>query len=339
MNARSTNDEAAAWAVRLDGAQLSAEDQQRLDEWLSASPSHRGALLRAQAVWMSLGKQDVLRASPIAPERAESLASAAEALASARSGRSGMRRSGIRRGLPAMAAVLAGVVVFLLGSRVLELRGDSYETRVGEVRRIALEDGSAITLNSNSAATVRFERNLRSVRLSRGEGLFEVAHNKDRPFVVSSGGVSVRAVGTAFAVRTLTDEVTVTVTEGIVEVTRPQEPQEPPQRVSANHRAEIHPQRGVTVRAEDPAESGRQLSWRDGILSFSGESLAEAVREVNRYSQRQVEVTDPELANKPVIGIFRAGDVDAFARSTAVALGAEARFDGQVIRLVAPAGH
>jgi transmembrane sensor len=334
MNARSTNDEAAAWAVRLDGAQLSAEEQQRLDEWLSASPNHRGALLRAQAVWMSLGNQGVSGAPSMAPERAESLASAAEETAPARS-----RRSGIRRGLQAMAAVLAGVVVFLLGSRMLELRGDSYVTRVGEVRRIALEDGSAITLNSNSAATVHFEKNLRAVRLSRGEGLFEVAHNKDRPFVVSSGEVSVRAVGTAFAVRALTDEVTVTVTEGIVEVTRPQEPQETPQRVSANHRAEIHPQRGVTVRAEDPAEATRQLSWRDGILSFSGESLAEAVGEVNRYSQRQVEVTDPELANKPVIGIFRAGDVDAFAQSTAVALGAEAHFDGQVIRLVAPAGH
>jgi transmembrane sensor len=151
--------------------------------------------------------------------------------------------------------------------------------------------------------------------------------------------VSVRAVGTAFAVRALTDEVTVTVTEGIVEVTRPQEPQATPQRVSANYRAEIHRQRGVTVRAEDPAEAGRQLSWREGVLSFSGESLAEAVREVNRYSRRQVEVADPELANKPVIGIFRAGDVDAFAQSTAVALGAEARVDGQVIRLVAPAGH
>jgi transmembrane sensor len=324
VNARSTNDEAAAWAVRLDGAQLSADEQRQLDAWLAVSPRHQGALLRARAVWSSLGPREAADAE--APEEVRPLTRE-------QGGRFGRRSAAV--GWRAAAAVVAGVAALFLAYRMLGLRGEVYETRVGEVQRIALEDGSAITLNSNSAATVHFEKDLRAVTLTRGEGLFEVAKDKARPFIVSTGGVSVRAVGTAFAVRALPDAVTVTVTEGVVEVTGADAPA---QRVMRDQRAEVRPQHAVTVRTQDPAESGRQLAWRDGILSFSGESLAEAVREVNRYSRRQVEVTDPALAGKPVIGIFRAGDVDAFAQSTAVALGARAEADGQVIRLVPAPG-
>ncbi len=327
MTARSTNDEAAAWAVRLDGAQLSPQEQRELDQWLASSTAHQGALLRARAVWMSLegGASAPASAGRPTPGAADN------AVMPERRRAHGSRAVGGWRAAAAVVLALAALLTY----RMLEVRGDTYRTGIGEVRRIALEDGSAITLNSDSAATVRFEKAQRTVALQRGEGLFEVSKDKSRPFIVSSGAVAVRAVGTAFAVRALTDEVTVTVTEGVVEVTRPQEA---PSRVSANQRAEIRPHRDVAVRSQDAQEAGRQLSWRDGILSFSGESLAEAVREVNRYSRRQVEVADPDLAGRPVIGIFRAGDIDAFAQSTAVALGAQARVDGEVIRLVKPAG-
>ncbi|MBS0374637.1 MAG: FecR domain-containing protein [Proteobacteria bacterium] len=318
MNAQSTNDEAAEWAVRLDGEPLSAEEQRALEAWLASAPGHRGALVRARAVWAAVGAAQPAASGPAPPVHAPTA-----------------RGRGISA-LRAAAAALAAVAVLALGYRALELRGTGYETGVGEVRRIALEDGSAITLNSNSAARVRYGQDARRLTLVRGEGLFEVAKDPARPFIVSTGGVAVRAVGTAFVVRALTDAVTVTVTEGVVEVTRPEQA---PRRVAAHQRAEIRAHREVTVRTEEADEASRQLSWRDGVLSFSGESLAEAVREVNRYSHRQIEVADPGLAARPVIGIFRAGDADAFAQATAAALGAETRLDGDVIRLVPPAGR
>jgi transmembrane sensor len=42
---------------------------------------------------------------------------------------------------------------------------------------------------------------LRQVKLDRGEAWFQVAKDPQRPFVVESGPVRVRAVGTAFSVR------------------------------------------------------------------------------------------------------------------------------------------
>lgn len=329
MSVRTTNDEAAAWAVRLDGAGLSAEEQRDFEQWLEASPQHQGALLRAQAVWMSLdspGAQSPTTADPVSPQAVP---------VGRETGRVRVRSGLGRKAWIAVAAGLATAVVGLAGHQAWLLRGDVYETSIGEVRRIALEDGSAVTLNSDSRATVRFEPGLRTVRLTRGEGLFEVAKDKARPFMVLTDQVSVRAVGTAFSVRAVADDVLVTVTEGVVDVTPRHDVAH---RLGVNQRAEIHSQRPMRVTSESATETHRQLAWREGLVSFSGESLADAVREVNRYSRRQVQIADPALASMPVIGIFRAGDVDAFAQTTAAALGIEARTDGQVIRLV-PANH
>src|SRR3546814_13511842 len=59
---------------------------------------------------------------------------------------------------------------------------------------------------------------MRRVILRRGEASFEVAHNVQRPFVVSAEGLDVRAVGTAFVVGIEDGGVEVTVEEGVVAV-------------------------------------------------------------------------------------------------------------------------
>src|SRR3546814_10456454 len=51
-------------------------------------------------------------------------------------------------------------------------------TERGEVRRIALEDGSLLTLTGDSAVQVRYEDDIRRNILRRGEASFEVAHNR-----------------------------------------------------------------------------------------------------------------------------------------------------------------
>ena len=52
--------------------------------------------------------------------------------------------------------------------------------------------------------------------------------------------------------------------------------------------------------------------WRDGRLNFEGQSLAAAVRELNRYNRRQIVLDDPDIAGRPVDGSFSATDVDGF---------------------------
>jgi len=352
MSERTTNDEAARWAVRLEEAQLSADEQGELDAWLAAAPHHPGALIRARAVWLNLGRLGALAGPTPAPSPASAAASAATtheapAATSAAIIHGAAASAAIAHEAPppqqhgrrlflALAASLAVASLVYLGYRSWLSPGQEYETGVGEVRRIALEDGSAVTLNSDTRATVLLDRKQRIVRLEHGEGLFEVARDPSRPFLVRTGEVSVRALGTTFAVRTLPDDVTVTVAEGTVEVARRESP---PQRVTVNEQASVQRRGAVRITAEDESTLSRQLAWRTGVLSFSGETLAEAVRQVNRYSRRKVTVTDTALAEKPVVGIFRIGDVDAFARAAAGALDAEVHSDDQGISLTPSHAH
>lgn len=319
MNEHENSDSAAHWAVRLHERPLTPVEQTELDAWLAQAPHHSGALLRARAAWLDLDRLGAL----------EGPGHAAVAPVSQATHRLRTRRRAWRWAA-ALAACMAGLalVVFTYEARLRAT--DEFETRVGEVRRIALPDGSSVTLNSDSRAVVSFEKNGRAVALQRGEALFEVAKDHSRPFLVSSGSVTVRAVGTVFAVRALPEAVAVTVTEGVVEITQPEAP---PQRVTVNERATVHPAQPVQVAPDDPADVVRTLAWRSGQLSFSGESLADAVAEMNRYSTRHIDIEDPELAARPVVGIFRIGDIDAFAQATAVALDAVVRADERSIHL------
>lgn len=84
--------------------------------------------------------------------------------------------------------------------------------------RRVLEDGSVVELKDDAELALAFTDGVRRVILRRGEAHFAVAKNPNRPFVVEAGGIEVRAVGTAFAVRHRARAIEVVVTEGRVAV-------------------------------------------------------------------------------------------------------------------------
>jgi transmembrane sensor len=198
-------------------------------------------------------------------------------------------------------------------------------------------------LNTATEVTVKLSQRQRDIRLIRGEALFEVAHDHLRPFVVVANDTAVRAVGTAFAVRLESTQVDVTVTDGVVEVVSSLPPgistatslgwDGNAQRVSANHRIVIGRARVPEISAIAATDADRRLAWRDGMVSFDGESLRMAVAEINRHNRRQIVVDDPALAAKPIVGIFRTTDLEGFSAAAAEALKATAVPDGDVIRL------
>src|SRR5260221_588843 len=152
------------------------------------------------------------------------------------------------------------------------------------------------------------------------------------------------AGGTAFAVRLDAAQVDVTVTEGVVEVvdlktmsglgpaTTPVSRFEV-KRVAAHEHAVIARSRAPEVEPIAPAKADRQLAWREGMGSFDGETLQTAVAEINRHNRRQIVVDDPALAAMPIVGVFRATDLEGFSAAAAAALKAQAIPDGDVIRL------
>lgn len=131
----------------------------------------------------------------------------------------------------AVAAMIAGLAVLLT---VLWLKGhlsgmggpasDGVQVVMNSSARIkkdVLPDSSHIVIKPNSsvAYSADFNTNSRHVLL-KGEAFFDVAHNADRPFVISIGKLHVQVIGTAFNVRQWLDSshVEVQVQSGIVKM-------------------------------------------------------------------------------------------------------------------------
>ena len=65
-----------------------------------------------------------------------------------------------------------------------------------------------------------------------------------------------------------------------------------------------------TVAKADDSDISAQLSWRQGNLVFRGETLEDALIEINRYTSVQFEVADEHIKQERIAGLFKAGDVD-----------------------------
>lgn len=331
MKSGRIDDAAAAWVARLDAGDLSPAAAAALEQWLQQDVRHAGAFARARAV-------DLLahRASALGP-----------GYDADRFGRRAVRpprwrQRVLRVGLPVAASILVAVALGYGSLGNLHPRDSrDYATAMGEVRRLPLDDGSTMTLNTASLAQVDFTADLRLVRLEEGEALFDVAKDPSRPFLVDAEDVRVRAVGTSFTVRRLSGGRTeVLVREGLVRIEYPHErPGAPAAYLGANMRAIASGGRALALDqvAQDRLE--QRLTWRDGMIAFHGETLAEAAEEFARYSETRLLVEDPAVAGMRVVGLYAANDPDGFARAVALSFGLEARRTAGAIRLQAPAGH
>lgn len=306
--AHAADEAAAAWAVRRETRGGDPAFEAELSAWLAEDPRRAGALLRAEAALSLLN-------------RGRALGSAYKARPTGRFRRRELLAGG---GLAAVAAGAGGLAVLLP-------RSEHYATKLGELRKAPLADGSVAAINTDSEIKVAMTPKLRRVVLTKGEAWFQVAKDARRPFVVEAGPVRVRAVGTAFSVRRREDAAQVLVTEGVVETWV--EGQEARRiRLGAGVRAELGAdQPPQAVEAE--AEITHALAWREGQIALYGQPLAEAAAEFNRYNARKIVIEDPRLARQSVVGQFNANDPEAFARAAATTLGARLVADNSTLLL------
>jgi transmembrane sensor len=297
--------EAAAWAAKLDAAP--DEGLAGLDDWLAGDPRAAGALLRAQAILAAFSPAIEL---PVVPDEEP---------------QAGLRNTSWKRwavGGIGLACIASLAMIFLR-----PVPTETYETGIGEVRSIALRDGSSVAIDANSRIDVDFDASARDIHLRAGKVLFRATHNAQRPFRVLLDGVVVTDIGTAFQV-TRDDKaktVEVLVTEGAVRVDSATRTVH----LTAGQRGRFSwmggDGRGPELDHVTPADIDRTLAWRDGQLELDGETLESAVAEVNRHSQVQIKLASPAIGREKLYGSFRMDDASGFARSVAAGLGTEVR--------------
>ncbi len=321
---------AARYLARRHEPQWTAQDQAELDAWLKESTAHEVAYLRLEYGWQKTDRLAALRGASLA----EDINPASRIAASARSGAQPLRASRGRSSFLWSGAAAAAVMLVCLGAwrggLFDAVRYAHYETEIGGHQTVPLADGSRIELNTNTQVRADFGDKARTVWVDRGEAYFDIAPDPARPFVVYAGERRVTVLGTKFAVRRDAGRVLVAVTEGRVQL-ETTAATEPPKIMKGGDKAIVE-RTSTRIESVTAERVARELSWRQGMLSFDQTTLAAAAEEFNRYNRKKLRVTDTS-AQVRIGGSFEAANLGAFVRLLQQGFGLRASDDGEEIRI------
>ena len=295
--------EAIDWFVRRRTA--SADTREAFQAWLAEAAENAEAYGDVERVWAVAGEAE--DDSAVAAMRTR------------------------RIGRPARRAIAAGIAALAIGLSVAGLYAvslpkslvdQSFRTGIGQQATVSLPDGSVVTLNTDTVVRTRADGERRLVYLDQGQAFFKVAHDKSHPFVVTAAGRTVTALGTAFDVRVDHGALRVVLVEGKVRVEAPASKAAPDRLVRPRPPLATEMAPGSELIAPDDAEwrltrtnVAEETSWLHGQIVFDDEPLGEVVDELNRYSRRKIVLSEADLAQIRISGIFRPGDLDGFARA------------------------
>ncbi|OZB19127.1 MAG: hypothetical protein B7X53_01255 [Hyphomonas sp. 34-62-18] len=321
--------QAGRWYAELQSSEIDDATWSAFRAW-EEDPENAAAFREVEAALSSLDA-----ASPAFQRQGIADAPDAQAAAAKPAGKPLRQFAGIT------AAAIAASALLVAGIGYLSVERDTYETALGEQRTIELSDGSTLTLNTNSAVEIAYSGSRRFVRLARGEALFEVAKDEERPFQVVAAGSLTTATGTVFDIHARDGEVAVTLLSGGVMVQdRPgsgplgalfaQDGQRWSLSLTPGQQAVV----GADIRpVVNQVDAEAFAKWRAGIVQFTDAPLSEVVRELNRYSEIKLAVDDPALGAERLSGSFPTGNHEVFLSTLALFMPITTERERDLIRI------
>ena len=204
-------------------------------------------------------------------------------------------------------------------------------TSTGEQREITLSDGTRVKLGAESILKYpkAFDGSSRRVELT-GQAYFEVTHNPDKPFTVSSGGVETRVLGTSFDVNAYPEDslIAISLVEGSVRVRK------------KDHTAMLKPGQQARFKPGVPEpelgefEAEHILAWTFDQLDFQRSSFEQVARILKRQYGITIGFDDPQIAGYTISGRFKDADPETVLRAITRARQLEYRKTGEDTYLI-----
>ena len=305
--------EAADLAIRLQNDPANPVSLETVRAWAARSPGHAAAWARVAQIHGMTGK----------------------VLGDQRKGGDGKggltRRTVIVGGVIGLGAGAAGI--WIGPQAVRHARADA-STSTAEIRRIALADGSVVTLGPDSTLAIHFSEDRREIALLDGMAFFDVARDPSRPFSVLAGSVSATAIGTAFDVSSDGGYVTVSVDQGIVQVRGPNAAVGPGERLNAGDWITLDPSAHKLARGV--RDASQIAAWRDGMVIADGETVATMVARIARWQPGHVVIADPFLGSRIVSGVFDLSNPVRALEAVVRPFGAKVRRIGPLATIISP---
>ncbi|TDF82400.1 FecR domain-containing protein [Pseudomonas sp. H9] len=286
-------EQAALWFARLHNDADDHPERAHFDAWLAADPRHAAEYQALQELWGDFSSTS----------RTQALAQAMEHSHQHQRQRRRLLQGGV------LAVVLTLGSAFGWHSHRYGPLDLNLQTAIGERHVQHLRDGTELTLDADTHLHLHYTPQQRLVELLRGEAIFAVARQPQRPFIIDSGLARVRVLGTRFVVNRLPDRLRVSVDHGKVQVDSLSRPGESLV-LEAGEVAEVSAD-GRLQRLQRAASDA--FSFQHGSLVFDQADLAEVAASLSRYRQQPVQAG---VGKSPrVSAVVQLADVDSFLQS------------------------
>jgi transmembrane sensor len=218
----------------------------------------------------------------------------------------------LRRLISIAAAVLIGIGIVFYSINLASVK--TIKTQIAQTRELVLPDGSKVTLNAGSKLTYKkdFGKNSRIISL-KGEGFFEVAKNKEKPFVINAGDAEIKVLGTSFNVKAYSDmeKIEITVKEGTVSVSN-KKALTRKIIVSAGDRANYNKKLNTVEKQINPDRN--YISWKTRQIIFENDSLTTIIKTLEDVYHKDFELSGPKLGKCTITTTFENKELSTVLR-------------------------
>ena len=197
----------------------------------------------------------------------------------------------------------------------------------GKRSSLQLPDGSKVWVNAGSVlrfpSTFASEKRMIQVQ---GEIYIEVVRDESKPFYVQTPKFTVNVLGTSFNVSAYSDEElqSVVLVKGQVAVKTEMNEEI---KLIPNQKLEMNDHKNKVV----PVDVYDYTSWKDGILQFKGETVAEVLKRLSRYYNVEIKC-DPSVAGRRCGGeLILFDDVNQVMKSLSLLYEFTYRFESETI--------
>ncbi|MDD2513760.1 MAG: FecR domain-containing protein [Proteiniphilum sp.] len=210
----------------------------------------------------------------------------------------------------AAALLLIASTFFLTRMLLFESTGtgemNTLYVPAGQRAQLTLNDGTQVWLNAQSTLTypARFFGKRREVSVV-GEAYFDVAENREKPFVVTTEQLTMEVLGTEFNVYSYPEA-------GIVQTSLVKGSLKVSETGKNGQSMLLSPSQQVTYQNSkmqlEPLTNPEHLLWKEGIYAFNNERLIDILAKLELYYDTTIRVEDPEIFNVRYTGKFRQRD-------------------------------
>ncbi len=313
-------EQAADYYLALQENSMSGAELKAWQSWFLRSKEHQEAFQRLEALWGALDGlviedfdhvESFEQRAPSSDLKADG--SVLSLIAADNTPSRGGSFAGWAQAIAACLVVVAvgAYLTFVPEQKMKEFSVVSYETAVDKQRVVTLADGSILELGADSEVTVGYTNDSRELTLLKGQAIFTVSKNPNRPFVVKAGQGSVTAIGTVFNVRKSGVGVEVRVLEGTVAVRPTLEgtlASAPVALVTAGLQTQYSDQGLLSLVEVGNVRDG--LEWRVGVLTMVNRELGDVIQELNRFVENEITIGDEAVAQFNFTGTVYPDQID-----------------------------